>query len=427
MYYFEKGLRKMDNSLYQCAKASAWTSGQRLRKQLIRDIYYHVPLAGTTVDELNEYYGYAMLPGAYQLMLLRVIPQAQPDQPIPLQVLLDVEAAMRLELSPVFRELETAILDGRIICFFNITTHRDSPDTAQFKLAIGRFFAQLSTGGDFPGYSFVMSEGTPAERVSDLSQCLQSAISAMEYGAVYGLNQRYDSYEQAQTLGDILSILTGSKKSQLRHLVETLDRSGLAQFISNLFEDSYDQVTATPALAYQLPHRLLEIAGGAIAEYTGRDQLTASLCTLWHQKIDDCLDLKKLHQLTIDGIEAMCDAYQNYLSSGHSPAILKAKAYINAHYREKIYLNVIADYVHLNPQYLSVLFKKETSMSVSDYIAMIRMEHARLLLRNTTDSIQMIAEAVGYPDPQYFSRRFKQTVGQSPQAYRSSNSSRKST
>ena len=57
-------------------------------------------------------------------------------------------------------------------------------------------------------------------------------------------------------------------------------------------------------------------------------------------------------------------------------------------------------------------------MSISDYIVMIRMEHARLLLRNTTDSIQMIAEATGYPDPQYFSRRFKQTVGQSPQAYR---------
>ena len=62
-------------------------------------------------------------------------------------------------------------------------------------------------------------------------------------------------------------------------------------------------------------------------------------------------------------------------------------------------------------------------MSISDYIAMIRMEHARLLLRNTTDSIQMIAEATGYLDPQYFSRRFKQTVGQSPQAYRSSSRS----
>ena len=200
--------------------------------------------------------------------------------------------------------------------------------------------------------------------------------------------------------------------------METLDRPGLSQFVSDILESSYSQVTASPALAYQLPHRILDIVSSAIAEYTGKDQLTAPLCTLWQQKIDDCLDLQMLHQLTLGGIAALCDTYQSYLSSGHSPAILKAKAYINAHYREKIYLDNLADNVHLNPQYLSVLFKKETGMSISDYIVMIRMEHARLLLRNTTDSIQMIAEATGYPDPQYFSRRFKQTVGQSPQAYR---------
>lgn len=34
-----------------------------------------------------------------------------------------------------------------------------------------------------------------------------------------------------------------------------------------------------------------------------------------------------LHQLTLGGIAALCDTYQSYLSSGHSPAILKAKAY----------------------------------------------------------------------------------------------------
>ena len=409
----------MDYALYQYAKDSALTPGQRLRKQLLRDIYYHVPLAGSTMTELNEYYGYTMRPGAYQLILLRVLSQDQPDQPVPLRVLMDVEGDMRLELMPVFRELETAVLDGRILCIFNITTPPDSLGTDQFKLAIGRFFTQLSTCGKYPDYSFVMAEGIPAAQVTELPRCLHSAVSAMEYGAVYGLNQRYDSCEQSQALVDILSILTGNRMRQLRRMVEALDRPGLMQFVSEIFESSYDQVTTAPALAYQLPHRLLELVGSAIAEYTGTEQPTAALCALWQQKIDDCLDLMQLHQLTLDGINAMCDAYADYLSSGHSAAVLKIKAYIGAHYQEKIYLEALADQVHLNPQYLSVLFKKETAMSVSDYIAAIRMEHARALLRDTTDSIQMIAEAVGYPDPQYFSRRFKQTVGQPPQLYRS--------
>ena len=96
MHYYEKGQFEMDNSLYQYAMEAALTAGQRLRKQLIRDIYYHIPLAGTTIEELNEYYGYTMLPGAYQLMLLRVVPQQQLEQPVPLSVLLSVESNMRM-------------------------------------------------------------------------------------------------------------------------------------------------------------------------------------------------------------------------------------------------------------------------------------------------------------------------------------------
>lgn len=411
----------MDNSLYRYAQASALTPGERLRKQLLRDIYYRLPLAGTSIQELNDYYGYQMEHGAYQLMLLRVIPTEEAETVIPLEVLLRVEDKMRRDLIPVFKELETAILDNRIVCFFNITTHRDSPGTDQFKLAIGRFFAELSTGGAFEGYAFVMSEGTPAETAAELDQCLQSAIQAMEYGAVYGLNQRYDSYEQVQTLGDIMSILTVGRKNQLRQLVEMLDLKGLMEFVSETFQDSYDQVVDAPALAYQLPHRLLELTADAAAEYYLSDGSLSALLGLWRQRIDDCLDLEKLKQLTMAGIQELCEQCRKQLSGGRSPSVIKAKAYINEHYREKIYLTVLAEHVHLNHQYLSVLFKKETGVSISDYIADVRMEHARFLLRNTTDSVQAISEAVGYPDPQYFSRRFKRTVGQSPQAYRSQN------
>ena len=408
----------MEHSFYHYHENLSLDATARLRKQLLRDIYYRVPPVGSSLAQINEYYGYHLEPGAYQLMLLRVIDTGNPDSPAPLSVLLQVEKKMRHDLGLIFRELETAILENRILCLFNITTHRDSPGTDQFKLGIGRFFAELSTSGNYGDYAYVMSEGTPAEAVSELDQCFQSAIQAMEYGAVYGLNQRYDSYEQVQTLGDIMSILTAGRKSQLRQLVETLNVDGLIVFVSEIFQDSYRQVVDAPALAYQLPHRLLELTADAAAEYYISDESLSSLLELWHQRIDDCLDLEKLRQLTVSGIQELCEQYKKQLSGGRSPSVIKAKTYINEHYREKIYLSALADHVHLNHQYLSVLFKKETGISISDYIAEVRMEHARFLLRNTTDSIQTISEAVGYPDSQYFSRRFRQTMEISPQAYR---------
>lgn len=405
----------MNPSFYSYHHSRRLTPEQRLRKQLIRDIYYRVPLAGDTPEQINGYYGYHLEPGAYQLLLLRVMDR---DTPAPPEVMLQVEDQLCRDLGPLFKELETAILENRIVCLFNITSHRDSPATDQFKLSIGRFFAELSTSHRYGDYAYVMSEGIPAESIETLDQCFQSAVQAMEYGAIYGLNQRYDSYEQVRTLGNIMSILTTERKTQLRQLVETLNLEGLSQFISALFQDSYQQVVVCPALAYQLPHRLLELTANAAAEYYINDGSLAPLLESWHQKIDDCLDLEQLRQLTISGIQELCDQYRKQLAGGRSPAIMQAKNYINQHYREKIYLPVLAEHVQLNHQYLSVLFKKETGISISDYIAQVRMEQARFLLRNTTDSIQSIAEAVGYADPQYFSRRFHQTVGISPQTYR---------
>lgn len=409
----------MGNTLFHYFLISELSVEQRLRKQLLRDIYYRLPLVGDTINELNEFYRYTLSPGAYQLMLLRVFPTENPDTPVPLNILLNVEKKMRCDLSQLFCELETIILEDRVLCFFNITTHRDSPATDQFKLSIGRFFAELSTSDSFDGYAFVMSEGTPAESVADLDQCFQSAISAMEYGAVYGLNQRYDSYEQIQTLGDIMSILTVGKKSQLRQLVETLNMDEIQVFVEDLFHDSYAQVVNTPALAYQLPHRLLDLTADAVADYYLNHETCSALLGLWHQRIDDCLNLEKLQRLTMAGIQELCEQYRKQLTVGRSPSILKAKAYINAHFREKLNLNTIAEHVHLNHQYLSALFKRETGLNISEYITEVRLEHARFLLRSTTDSIQSIAESAGYQDPQYFSRRFRQTMGLSPYAYRS--------
>lgn len=410
----------MDKSLY-AATRQRLEPVQKLRKQLIRDIYYRVPLLGENVEEINDYYCFNMESGGYQLILLRILSRQGEHIPVPESVLRAVEDKMARDLRPMFRELETAVIEGRILCFVNIITPRLSQETDQFKLAIGRFFAEISTAKAFRDYSFLMSEGNTANAIGGLDDCMQSAIQAMEYGAVYGLNHRYDSYEQIQTLGDIIAILTPSRKLEFRHLVETVNTAEIETFIDGLFAESYHQVKSAPALAYQLPHKLLELATDAIGEYTGQERAVTAFCKLWHQKIDDCFCLETLKQLTIGGIQALCEQYGTQLLDGQSPAVMRSKAYIKSNYQKQLYLSDIAGYVHLNPQYLSMLFRQETGQSVSDYIGEIRMEHARLLLRNTTHSIQTIAEAVGYSDPQYFSRRFKQLVGQSPMAYRSKN------
>lgn len=57
-------------------------------------------------------------------------------------------------------------------------------------------------------------------------------------------------------------------------------------------------------------------------------------------------------------------------------------------------------------------------MNLSDFLARIRIEKAKLLLHNPQLRISQIAEMVGYQDEKYFSKVFKKQEGRTPNEFR---------
>lgn len=100
--------------------------------------------------------------------------------------------------------------------------------------------------------------------------------------------------------------------------------------------------------------------------------------------------------------------------------VIKVKQYIANHYNEEIVVKELAELFNINYSYLSSVFKKEEGQTIVSYIKQLRMKKAQVLLTETTNSINMIAEIVGYPDVQYFYKVFKQFTGQTPLSYRNS-------
>ncbi|WP_036719624.1 response regulator transcription factor [Paenibacillus harenae] len=106
--------------------------------------------------------------------------------------------------------------------------------------------------------------------------------------------------------------------------------------------------------------------------------------------------------------------------SRYSPPVREAIAYIDTHLGEAIGMRQLADMLHLNPSYFSVLFKEQTQLTFSDYLTRRRMQRAKQLLAQTRLSIGEIAEQVGYQTDKYFIKVFKSMENTSPSKYRSS-------
>ena len=102
----------------------------------------------------------------------------------------------------------------------------------------------------------------------------------------------------------------------------------------------------------------------------------------------------------------------------HSKAVNECLDYIHYHLHEKITVPILAEHVHLNPTYLSELFKRETGTAISQYITDKRMEAAENMLKYSEYSFDEIAQILAYRSQSHFSKVFKKHSGMTPGEYR---------
>jgi AraC-like DNA-binding protein len=92
--------------------------------------------------------------------------------------------------------------------------------------------------------------------------------------------------------------------------------------------------------------------------------------------------------------------------------------YIDRHYSEDIYLDLLADNLNITSNYLSQHFKLATGLCFKEHLNNIRMNRARELLLNTDKKIKEISHEVGYRNENTFIRSFKKINGSAPGEFR---------
>lgn len=132
-----------------------------------------------------------------------------------------------------------------------------------------------------------------------------------------------------------------------------------------------------------------------------------------------CKDITQIMVYRNHAIEELAKRVREQKKKCHiSSYTNQCKDYVYGHYREKIYLDHIADILGISSSYLSRLFKKEAGCSLQDFINDVRVEKAANLLRYSEETLPGIAEYVNFPSQSYFGKIFKQKMQMTPKQYR---------
>jgi len=129
------------------------------------------------------------------------------------------------------------------------------------------------------------------------------------------------------------------------------------------------------------------------------------------QSFVDYIFITRFEEITFSNSQAS----QSHLQE----SIKRAMEYINGnYYKPNLSLSEVSEAVNLSPYYFSHQFKNELDTTFIDYLAKVRIEAAVELLKDLRLSIAQVSFAVGYQDPNYFSKVFKKYVGISPVEFR---------
>lgn len=156
-----------------------------------------------------------------------------------------------------------------------------------------------------------------------------------------------------------------------------------------------------------------------------RTPYSPSVCRMVIRPLLDGIGAPDVQTDSVDRDHVPEDLKQRFLSAlqgtkkyGCSNTINRAIAYLEEHYPQDISTEEIAAQVGMTANHFSQRFKKETGVTVLNYLTEIRMRHAKELLLTGNYKVYEVAERVGYKTSQYFSKIFSRNVGVMPLEYK---------
>ena len=254
-----------------------------------------------------------------------------------------------------------------------------------------------------------------SENLSDIQQMKKEVLKCLEYGKDTGCTQllSYQDLPMEYKENDFFDV-TEAITELIRYL-----RSGNKK---KIFEQMQKIINETEKETEKYFNNIMELIGANIflflsgipLDKESKNKITES----FEQQIHVQSERKTKADYMKYWLEYIADNIQSMHNNDQNQLIQQIYKYLNDNFSQPIGLTNVSEHVNRNPSYISRFIKQATGRKFSEILAEMRLEEAKKLLRSSNLKITQIAEQVGYPNLQYFTRVFTGQMNMTPAEYR---------
>ena len=271
-------------------------------------------------------------------------------------------------------------------------------------------------------------EGIPrmtTQQTRALSELLRAAVG---YLSQEDRAPNVDSGRQAQLLNTMYDLYSSAEAAeypidserQLQQSIRAGDKEGSQRLLNVLLSGLYLACGNDLAKIKQHVHSLLVLMSRAAIDGGADVNDIFRLSQSYEPEIEKLRNLEELNRWLSMVLHRFINFVFDFNDIKHHNVIYQTTAYIKENLAEKLTLEDAAEHVSLSKSYFCRILKDELGYTFTEYVNHLRIERAKLYLRDSTMSIADIAYAVGFDDQSYFTRIFKKLTNVSPGQYRKS-------
>lgn len=216
------------------------------------------------------------------------------------------------------------------------------------------------------------------------------------------------SYENEMSFYD--AVKNGDFES-LKKLMKPLNSEGLGTLSNNPLRNLKYHLIITIALITRFC-----IEGGMPTE------AAYTLSDIYIQQVDVCNEAEEIVALHKEAIFDFTERMNKIKKRiGFSKTVIQVADYIYNHLNEKISLNLLASEFKINKSYLCELFKKETGITINNYILKLKIDAAKKMLIYSDFTPIEISNYFVFSSHSHFISIFKKFTNMTPSEYKKKN------